>query len=285
VKRLRQKRLDLDERHAAAIAQHYFNTAKIHTWLIDMTSDPFVVLWFASLDGEEGDLGIVESIYLAEWNSIADIPGNPLGPVRLLYPANVPRIKAQHGLFLEAPSGVFWPQYFKQSLKFHQKKGLVFEDPDIGVTEQILMPADDELLRFAERFAQDQSLSEAELESEGAVVDQLFVDFTSPEPYLSLARHTARRWHDEIPASLDNQLRFISQFHATLLHPKFFPKVMGKGAWSIRRFVLAVEYAAINAEHGFTEDWRSVVERAVLQIPEIADDFRAAQDCSERRFS
>jgi hypothetical protein len=57
VKRLRQKRLDLDERHAAAIAQHYSNAAKSHTWLIDMTSDPFVALWFASLGGEEGDLG------------------------------------------------------------------------------------------------------------------------------------------------------------------------------------------------------------------------------------
>jgi hypothetical protein len=239
VQRLRKMRPDLDERHAAAVAQHYSSSAKIHTWLIDMTSDPFVALWFASLGAEAGQIGIVESIYLEGWNEIADVPGNPLGPVRLLYPGDVPRLEAQHGLFLEAPSGVFWPQYLKQSLRFHQHEGLVFEDPEIGVTEARLMPDADDLLRFAEKFADDAATPEAQLESESRLIGQLFVDFTSPEPYHLLSRHIAGKWHSTILAELDSFLRSLSQFHATLLLPDY-SIIMEKGSWSITRFVEAV---------------------------------------------
>jgi hypothetical protein len=274
--RLRQMRRDLDERHAAAVAQHYSSSAKIHTWLIDMTSDPFVALWFASLGAEAGQVGIVESIHLEGWNEIADVPDNPLGPVRLLYPGNVPRLEAQHGLFLEAPSGVFWPQYLKQSLRFYQHKGLVFEDSEIGVTKARLMPDADDLLRFAEKFAKDQAAPEAQLEN-------VFVDFTSPEPYHSLSRHVASKSHNTILAELDSVLRSLSQFHATLLLPGY-SVIMEKGSWSIRRFVDAVEYAAIDAKNNALGPWRQYATRAILLVPEIEDLFRAALDHSERRL-
>jgi hypothetical protein len=283
VRRLRQRRPDLDEHHAAAVAQHYSSSANIRTWLIDMTSDPFVALWFASLGGEPGHVGIVESINLKAWNDIADVPGNPLGPARLLYPGQVPRLEAQHGLFLEAPSGMFWPQYLKQSLKFFQHQGVVFEDPEIGITQARLMPQDDELLRFAEEFAKDQSSPEAELEGESRLIGQLFVDFTSPEPYHSLARHVATKWHDAISADLDGRLRSISQFHATLLLPEY-SEIMQGGFWSIVRFAGAVEYAALDAKNNASEPWRSTVARSALSTPEMITLFRSAQDHSERRF-
>ena len=68
VQRLRQTRPDLDELRAVAIAQHYSSPAQLHTWLVDVTSNPFAALYFASSGAENGDIGIVESICVQDWN-------------------------------------------------------------------------------------------------------------------------------------------------------------------------------------------------------------------------
>ena len=51
-----------------AIAQHYSSPAQLHTWLVDVTSNPFAALYFASSGAENGDIGIVESICVQDWN-------------------------------------------------------------------------------------------------------------------------------------------------------------------------------------------------------------------------
>ncbi len=123
------------------------------------------------------------------------------------------------------------------------------------------------------------------LESEHDLLNRLFVDFASPEPYQALARHAASKWHETISADLETQLRSISQFHATLLLPPWSDTIMRRGFWSISRFVDAVEYAALNAKGNVGEPWRAIVERAALFVPEAINDLRAAQDESELRFS
>jgi hypothetical protein len=284
IRRLQARRPDLDEPHAAAVAQHYSSAANIRTWLVDMTSDPFVALWFASFGGKTGQIGIVESPHLEDWNSIADDPENPLGPVRLLYPAGVPRLKAQHGLFLEAPNGAFWRQSINQRLTFRQHDGVVFEDPDIGVTDAWLMPTDDDLLRFAEAFATDPSVEEVELANEATLIGRLFADYTSPDTYFALARYVAGKMYDVPSPELEHLLLWIARFHATVLQPPWSAKLMAPAFWTIRRFVGAAESAALTVKRGARDTWRRIVEGAMLYVPEIRDTVRAAMSECEARW-
>lgn len=287
VGRLRQIRPCLDEPHAAAIAQHYSKEADVRTWLIDMTRDPFVALWFASQGGEAGDIGIVESIGHAEWNEIANIPGSPFGPVRLLEPENVSRLSAQHGLFLEAPNGTFWSLYVKpRSYKFNQKNGLVFEDREIGISKSQLMPDQDDLKKFAIQFSQEfpreLSTAHSELQRQSDLMERLFTDYNSPDIYYIIARHFAIKMCQGINDRLDSELRSIARFHATLLLPQW--SQMLSGCWSIRRFILAVQDVAIHYGTADASPWRKVVHQQSMCGQEIEKDFEGAMNHSERAF-
>jgi hypothetical protein len=281
VRSLRNKRPDLDERHAAAVAQHFSFEANVKTWLTDMTTDPFVALWFASRGGKSGDTGIVETIPLKEWNDLADGDGALLGPLRLLYPDGIHRIQAQHGVFLEAPSAVFWSQYIKQSLTFDQRNGLVFEDDTIGVTEEDLMPENDEILRFARSFAEDRSVSGEALECEDEIVNRLTIDFRSSQPYSGLGRRIAAQWADPMSPYLAAQIEAIARFHAATLRRPWPEEIWRGGLWSILRFKEAVEFAAINAAAGKSESWQQIVERTSGCPPGEFPRFRIAQEQSQ----
>lgn len=135
-----------------AIAQHYSGEAKVKTWLVDFTYSPLIALFFASLNGQEGQKGTVICISLGEWEKLSAGGKNPLYGIKRINISSVPRIKTQEATFLETHPDLI-KQYVAHGLTFHQKAGLVFEDPVIGVTEQNLLYAHhDQFLSFAQNW-------------------------------------------------------------------------------------------------------------------------------------
>lgn len=133
-----------DEYQRIAIAQHY----GVKTWLVDLTLDPWVALFFASLDGKAGDNGIVTGFSRTEWESLSAGSQNRLGAIKLIKVSGVPRIEAQKALFLDGSHPDLIEQYVGMEIQFRQKDGLIFEDPSKGITKEILLPEDDPFATF-----------------------------------------------------------------------------------------------------------------------------------------
>lgn len=131
-----------------AIAQHY----GLPTWLVDLTEDPFIALFFASSDACEGDVGIVAQYSPRAWQELSARGKNRLGTIRLIGVPGVPRLEAQKGLFLEGAHPDLIEQYVAYLLRFRQREGVTFRDPTIGITDDRLLPKVDEFLTFTEAW-------------------------------------------------------------------------------------------------------------------------------------
>jgi hypothetical protein len=122
-----------------AIGQHY----GLKTWLLDLTSDPWVALFFASEGGEEGDVGMLTRFSMNEWDSLSASGDNCLGAMTLIEVSGVPRIDSQKALFLNSSHPDLIVQYGAEQLLFSQRQNLVFESECKGITKSKLL-ADDE---------------------------------------------------------------------------------------------------------------------------------------------
>lgn len=127
-----------------AIAQHYGQQSAAHpplcTWLLDLTTDPLIALFFASCDGQEGDCGVIMRVSAKEWERLSANGQNTFGPLRVVEVPGAERIERQHGLFLQAPHPDLIDQYGGAQMTFHQKPGLAFEDATLGITKSRLLP-------------------------------------------------------------------------------------------------------------------------------------------------
>lgn len=218
-----------------AIKQHYLQG----TWLLDVTTDPFVGLFFASLGGREGDVGVMTEISLAEWQNLSAHGRYPLGAIRTINAGDVPRIIAQKGLFLEGSHQDLMDQYVPFRSRFRQKAGLVFEDRSIGVTKHLLMPDDDEFRRFAESWsgAPKRGGQRLSVTPPGNSTRPLTVD-----DYLNLAL----LWVPEdapLPADSLRTLRQVCEFHRRLQEYKDEIRVSAR---SLRRLKGATESIQIH---------------------------------------
>lgn len=119
---------DITDEEGVAIVQHYSAETKVGTWLIDFTWDPFVALFFASDGGQADDIGMVSYLGMGEWTRFSAGGTNRLGRVRVIEPKGVPRIEAQHALFLDTSHPDLFEQFVPHCLYFRQKPGVVFED-------------------------------------------------------------------------------------------------------------------------------------------------------------
>lgn len=131
-----------------AIAQHY----GLPTWLVDLTEDPFIALFFASSGAHEGDVGVVTQYSPRAWQELSAGGRNRLGMIRLIEVSGVPRLEAQKGLFLEGSHPDLIEQYVAYRLRFRQREGVTFKDPTIGITDDRLLPKVDEFLKFTEQW-------------------------------------------------------------------------------------------------------------------------------------
>ena len=125
---LREVGLGQSEFEALAIVQHYSTNLGVTTWLLDVTSSPYVALFFASDGGQEGDIGSIDYIERTAWLRFSNEGQNLVGTIRYVSPAGIPRIENQAAFFLEAIHPELYRQLSVRALYFRQQPGVVFED-------------------------------------------------------------------------------------------------------------------------------------------------------------
>jgi len=146
---LRQCDLGSTDFEALAIAQHYADTLNTSTWLLDVTTSPYVALFFASDHGTRRHVGVVDYIERTEWLGFSGDGENTLGAIRYVTPHGIPRITNQAAFFLELPHAELYRQLSMRRYYFRQQPGVVFEDPtlDPPVTRSLMYPVDDPVVQ------------------------------------------------------------------------------------------------------------------------------------------
>lgn len=212
VARIRTAKPELSEEQALAIAQHYSKELKVATWLLDVTYDPSVALFFASYGGVTGDLGVVNCIMRNEWQRLSAGGKNRLGRLRVIDVPGVLRIDRQKASFLDTSHRDLFEQYVAFTIWFRQETGVHFEDPNAEnpISESYLYPEHDPLL---EQLAGVPTRITGELnvgpESDargplGAAV------------YLDIAESWCREQRIELDLCHRDTLLVVSQVHADL---------------------------------------------------------------------
>ena len=154
-----EERADLSADQALALIQHYSAELGTPTWLLDLTWDPAVALFFASLGGMTGGIGIVTMLVRHEWERLSAGGANRLGQIRVIEVPGVLRIERQRALFLDTSHPDLLEQYVAHSVWFRQVEGLVFEDPDAHwpVTHESCYPNNDPTLDLLGRLPERSS--------------------------------------------------------------------------------------------------------------------------------
>lgn len=125
-----------------AILQHY----GCPTWLVDVTTSPFVALFFASYsknieneNNENNKTGIVYAFSRDRITSFKEVESEIVPTVRQISPSNVPRIASQHGLFLDGGHGWVARNLVLSGLAFRNSREFHFEDPELGISSKQLL--------------------------------------------------------------------------------------------------------------------------------------------------
>ncbi len=135
------------EEQAVAVAQHYSKELEVATWLLDMTFEPRVALFFASDGGVTGDIGAVVCVVEKEWRKLSANGTNRLGRLHAIDVSGVLRIENQRASFLDTSHPELFDQYVAHTVWFRQVSGTRFEDPsaDFPVTAARIYPSHDPL--------------------------------------------------------------------------------------------------------------------------------------------
>ena len=121
------------------IAQHYSDISGAATWMLDVSTDPFVGLFFASLGGKAGDTGVLYRFHAREMARVGLGAHSSLGRLRVATAPGVQRLAQQRGLFIEAPRLDVMNLYAPFVESFFQHEGVVFEDALRGITRGRLL--------------------------------------------------------------------------------------------------------------------------------------------------
>lgn len=138
----------VSDEQAVAVAQHYSRELGVATWLLDMTYDPRVALFFASDGGVGGEVGVVTCLVRKTWDRLSAAGSNRLGRLQVIDVPGVLRIENQRASFLDTSHPVLFDQYVADTVWFRQQTGLRFEDPDaeFPVTAATIYPTADPVL-------------------------------------------------------------------------------------------------------------------------------------------
>ena len=129
-KKIAARHPELQPEQTLALIQHYSKELAATTWLIDLTWDPRVALFFASDGARTGDIGVITMLVRREWEGFAAGGRNRLGSIRVIDVPGVIRIERQRALFLDTSHPDLLDQYVAHSVWFRQVDGLTFEDLD-----------------------------------------------------------------------------------------------------------------------------------------------------------
>ena len=111
----------LSDEQAVATAQHYAKELGVSTWMLDMTYDPRVALFFASDGAVAGDIGAVSCVVQKEWQKLSANGRNRLGQLRVIDVPGVLRIENQRASFLDTSHPELFDQYVAHTVWFRQK--------------------------------------------------------------------------------------------------------------------------------------------------------------------
>jgi hypothetical protein len=202
----------ISEEQAVAVAQHYSTELNVATWLLDLTYDPRVALFFASDGGVAGDIGVIVCLVQKEWNDLSADGANRLGGLHVIDVPGVLRIEHQRASFLDTSHPELFDQYVAHSVWFRQVEGLRFEDPDAAfpVTAERIYPKDDPLAA---------ALLRTPPAVEGALRLAPASDAREPlggTAYLAIAQSWCLKAGVDIDAYHEDALKVVCDVHARL---------------------------------------------------------------------
>lgn len=223
VSRIRRAGLAENDFDATAIAQHYSAELGVGTWLIDVTSSPWVALFFASDGGRAGDIGVIDFIIRTEWARFSSDGATALGALRVASVTSVPRINHQKGFFLQAPHPDLFNELVPLKLYFAQEDGVVFESPALvpAIDRGWIYPEKDEVLETIVATSADVAIEPRALAWEPSAS---MIGAPTGETYLPIAHALLehnRRKQPELAARTrlldwDAVLRELSLLHAVV---------------------------------------------------------------------
>lgn len=140
-----QSELQVSQEDALAIAKHYsglLEDTRVRSWLLDITSNPLIACFFASHNSEADDIGQVYLFKSYEMERYGSDTPKRLGEMDVISPENVSRIERQDAEFIRGAHPDLLEKYIPINWKFKQKEGVVFTDPDLSITEDELLLAE-----------------------------------------------------------------------------------------------------------------------------------------------
>jgi len=270
----------ISEEQAVAVAQHYSEELGVATWLLDLTYDPRVALFFASNDGVTGEVGIVVCLVQKEWNKLSAGGTNRLGAFRVIDVPGVLRIEHQRASFLDTSHPELFDQFVAHSVWFRQVDGLRFEDPDAAfpVTAERIYPKDDPL---AAELLRTPSAFEGVLQI-GPAGDAREV-FGSAA-YLAIAQSWCRLEGVEIDAFHEDTLKAVCDVHARMQAHRDQFDLPDR---SLARLQDAVSLVMDAQRRGAFITPREALLRSLSRLPpgtcELLEDIIA--DCAQEKLS
>jgi len=243
-----------------AIIQHYSEESKTKTWLLDVTRDPFVALFFASHHGKENDVGVVVQFTLKAWEEWSVGGSNLLGEFRFIDVPLVPRIGAQKAVFLDGAHPDLLDQYVPYEIQFCQKGGLTFEDQAASISEAHLLRIQND--PFATYLAAWNSRGHPLPTDSQPITPRRFLkEFLTGDDYLEMIVG----WFQQRGPNLTSEhvclLRKLCSFHAMLQGER----VSSRTSRSLQRLKSVAEHIVIPANgQGLDITWQRV-QKLILE--------------------
>lgn len=230
---------------ALAITKHYSNEADVKSWLLDVTFDHEVACFFASNRALGGEIGEIYLISLQELDQFYSDTAYSVGSLGVHAPEGVPRIERQDAAFIDRSHHQLLNGYVHWRIKFIQHEGIKFENPANNITEDYLLPQDDEFLSIIEDWKENTDWREL---SDGDLV-------TPPHrPTKSLTKDDfliiAKSWLEDMGSPFDTMdedrktyLKGLCEIHAFCSNNEF-----SEGATSLHNLYLPIKTYLVNMD-------------------------------------